>query len=343
MPVWVQDFNDNGLAKQYSTENWEPLLKIDEYKNSNKDNSPYEGTFGEEKEPIFPHPMDSSLSRIRTSPFGNSLVNKFAMTAISSEQLGTDAATDFLAVSFSSTDYIGHRFGPNSIEVEDTYLRLDRNIVELLNHLDEKVGVGNYLVFLTSDHGVVDVPASLKDRGLPGGYFNSGVAFDSLQTYLNTSYGEGDWIEQYRNQQVYLNRNLISDQDISLENMQHNVARFLQRFPGVASTNTAHNFEREAYSEGLQAMYQRGHYPERSGDVYIQLAPGWLDTSSPVGSSHGSPYSYDTHVPLIFYGWNIPQGSSSEKTVIPQIAPTISNMLQIEFPNGSDANILQFK
>jgi hypothetical protein len=201
------------------------------------------------------------------------------------------------------------------------------------------------MVFLTSDHGVVDVPTALSDKGLPGGNFDSDTALDSLQTHLSAQFGEGEWIESYGNQQVYLNRDVIEQQEeLSLEIIQHEAARFLKRFEGVATTNTAFNFETEGYGEGLQAMYQRGHYPSRSGDVYIQLAPGYLDRSSEVGTSHGSPYSYDTHVPLVFYGWNVPQGSSSsQKTVIPQIAPTISDMLQIEFPSGSSGEVLRFE
>ena len=343
LPGWVQDFNERALAKKYSQKEWRPLYDIEKYSTSNKDNSPYEGTLGREGKPVFPHAMDSSLSTIKTSPYGNTLVAKIAQAAVDGRSLGADSATDFLAVSFSSTDYVGHRFGPNSIELADTYARLDRDIAELLSHLDEQVGEGNYLVFLTSDHGVVDVPASLNDRGLPGGRFDSRMAFDSLQTHLKNAYGDEPWIATYRNQQVYLNRELIMQKDVSLQQIQQRAAQFLKRFEGVISTNTAYNFETKAYTKGLQAMYQRGHNPERSGDIYIQLAPGWLDYPSEVGTSHGSPYNYDTHVPLLFYGWNIPQGSSSQKTVIPQIAPTISTMLQIEFPNGSDANVLQFR
>lgn len=343
LPEWVQSFNEQKLSQKYSRQVWKPILDIDAYTTSNKDNSPYEGTYFGSETPTFPHPIDSSLTRIKTSPFGNTLVNELAKAAVNGENLGNDSATDFLAISFSSTDYVGHRFGPNSIEVADTYLRLDRDLGDFLSYLDKKVGAGNYIVFLTSDHGVVDVPVSLNKRGLPGGLFDSDVAIDSLQAYLNERYGKGNWVEAYRNQQVYLDRNLIESEDESLVEIQETAARFLLQFKGVASTNTAHNLETESYSEGLQAMYQRGHYPKRSGDVYIQLAPGWLDRSSKKGTTHGSPYTYDTHVPLIFYGWNIPQGESSRKTFIPQVAPTISNMLQIEFPNGSENKVLEFE
>lgn len=343
LPGWLQSFNERNLAAQYSRRIWTTLLDSTTYTKSNKDDTPWEDAFRGRDRPVFPHPMDSSLTRIKTSPFGNTLVKELAKAAVEGASLGMDDTTDFLAVSFSSTDYVGHRFGPNSIEVADTYLRLDQDIANLLAYLDEKVGHGNYLVFLTADHGVVDVPASLNKRGLPGGMFDSQTAVDSLQAYLIEQYGEHAWVETYRNQQIYLDRGLINAQEESLVELQEAAARFLLQFKGVASTNTAHNLETKSYNHGLQAMYQNGHYPKRSGDVYIQLAPGWLDTSYPVGTSHGSPYSYDTHVPLIFYGWNIPQGRSSQKTVIPQIAPTISTMLRIELPSGSKNQVLQFK
>lgn len=347
LPEWLQQFNQKGLAQTYSDKTWQPLLPIQQYTESNADDSAYEQPFPWEEKAVFPHEFGRDTTEsywtVKGSPYGNTLIVDVAKAGIAAENLGADAVTDFLAVSFSSTDYVGHQFGPNSVEIQDTYLRLDKDIADLLNYLDKEVGEGNYLVFLTSDHGVVDTPVSLTDKGLPGGMFDSEQAIDSLQVFLNTTFGEADWIETYANQQVYLNRDVIEEQEISLEIMQHEAARFLRRFDGVALTNTAYNFETEGYGEGLQAMYQRGHYPLRSGDVYIQLAPGWLDRSSEVGTSHGSPYSYDTHVPLIFYGWNIPQGRSSRKTVIPQIAPTISNMLQIEFPSGSSNDVLRFE
>jgi len=342
LPDWVQDFNEQNLPQQLSQKTWKPLLPLQSYTESNQDDTPYEGAFGGEEAPVFPHEMNGSLSRIIGSPYGNQLVAAIAKAAVEGVELGSDDVTDFLAVSFSSTDYVGHRFGPNSIEVQDTYLRLDRQLADLLSYLDEKVGEDNYLLFLTADHAAVDVPASLVDRGLPGGYFNSDTAVGELKDYLDSIYGEGDWVISYKNQQVYLNRALIAQQDFSLKHIQQKAAQFLLQFDGVASTNTAHNFTSISYSRGLQAMYQRGFYYGRSGDVYIQLNPGWLDSSGHTGTSHGSPYSYDTHVPLIFYGWHVPHGATKKKTFIPQIAPTVTNMLQVQFPSGSRNHPLYF-
>lgn len=343
LPKWIVDFNENGLARKLNNSSWETLLPITEYTESNADDTPYEGTAGDEKAPVFPHNLanhSDDYSAIKTSPFGNELIKELAKSALDGEKMGSDSVTDFLGISFSSTDYVGHRYGPHSIELEDTYLRLDRQLADLLNYLDQKVGKGNYMVMLTADHGVVDVPAELKDRGLPGGYFDSDEAVNELSDYLNRKYGEAEWIESYANQQIYLDRDLAKGMDLA--KMQQDVAEFLLRFPGVKSTNTAHNYQFKTYTNGQDANYQRGFMYDRSGDVYIQLKSGWLDSSYKTGTSHGSPYNYDTHVPLLFYGWNVPSGRTGERTVIPQIAPTISNMLDIPLPSGSPANILEF-
>ncbi|SMO55203.1 Type I phosphodiesterase / nucleotide pyrophosphatase [Fodinibius sediminis] len=346
LPDWVQQFNEEGLARELSKKSWETLIPIDQYRESNKDNTPYEGRFRNEERPVFPHDLDEnrgeSYSVVSSTPFGNTLVKEFAKRALDAGQLGSDGITDFLSVSFSSTDYVGHKFGPNSIELQDTYMRLDRDIADLLNYLDRKVGEGKYLLMLTSDHGAVDVPAELMDRKLPGGYFNSDAVLDLLDQYLVEQYGKAEWIEAYANQQIYLDRDLIRRRELSLREMQNDIAAFLLQFEAVASTNTASNFQYNDYVNDYQAMYQRGFLYDRSGDVYIQLKPGWLDTNSRKGTSHGSPYAYDTHVPLIFFGWGVPHGETSEKTFIPQIAPTISGMLDIEFPNGSSAQVLRF-
>lgn len=347
LPRWVQSFNKAGLARELSNKSWQTLLPMDQYTESHTDNSPYEGSFGKEDAPVFPHKLSDytqdSFNIIKSSPFGNDLLEAFAKKAIDGESLGVDEITDFLAVSFSSTDYVGHQFGPHSVELEDTYLRLDRSLADLFDYLDKKVGKGNYLVMLTADHGVVDVPAEMMDEGLPGGYFNSDEAMAGLSDYLNAAYGDGKWVESYINQQVYLNREMIEEQDLKLSEVQKDAADFLRGLDGVQSTNTATNFEYRDYSHGLQGNYQNGFHYDRSGDVYIELKPGWLDSSYRTGTSHGSPYNYDTHVPLLFYGWNIPHGKTSQKTVITQLAPTISAMLNIDYPSGSKAEVLEFE
>lgn len=343
LPDWVENFNQRGLARRFADSTWTLELPAGSYPASNADDTPYEGTFEGEERPVFPHAMDGDFSRLRTSPFGNSLVRMLAERAVAEEDLGGDKVTDFLGVSFSSTDYVGHQFGPRSLELADTYLKLDRELAALFDFLDRVVGEGNYTVFLTSDHGVMDVPAELVDRGLPGGRFDRQAALSGLRTHLQETFGEGSWIEAYDNQQVYLDRELIDRRGLNLEAVQRSAADYLLRFEGVQATNISGNFLRRSYTGGVQAMYQRGFYHDRSGDVFLQLAPGWLDSSYPTGTSHGSPWNYDTHVPLLFMGWGVPQGGTYRKVSIPQLAPTVSAMLGIPFPSGSEARVLRFE
>lgn len=348
LPEWVKTFNEKGEARTYSDQTWKTLLPFEKYTNSNPDDSPYEQAFSWEDKPVFPHEFSkaegSSYWTVKSSPFGNTLLKDLAVSAIENEKLGQDDITDILTISFSSTDYIGHQFGPHSVEIEDTYIRLDRDLADLFAKLDETVGEGNYLVFLTSDHGVVDVPAQLEETGQPGGYFDVRRATQSLQNYLIEKYGNENWIRGLANQQIYLDRDLIQQKkNINLNDIQEDIADYLLQFEGVLSTNTASDFMQERYEEGLQGMYQRGFQYQRSGDVYLQLKPGWLIRSSRTGTSHGSPYSYDTHVPMLLYGWGIPKGVTYDKTLVTQLAPTISGMLKIPLPSGTEGRPLIFE
>jgi predicted AlkP superfamily pyrophosphatase or phosphodiesterase len=341
LPEWAREFNDRNLARSYSSEVWTPLLPLGEYTESDRDAASWERPFDDEEAPVFPHRMNGSLSRIITSPFGDELLAAFAKTAIGALQLGKDEVTDFLAISFSPPDYVGHRFGPDSVEIEDVYLRLDGQIAALLSYLDANVGKGNYLLFLTSDHGVVQIPRSLQERRLPGGDFDHAAMLEELKHYLRQKYGEGEWTVHYGNQQIYLDRELIAQRGLVLSSMQDDVAAFVRRFEGVVNSNTAHRYATMDYGAGLESFYRNGYFFNRSGDVYIHLGPGWLDSTH--RTSHGSPYSYDTHVPLIFFGWHVPQGTTTRKTVTPQIAPTISHMLDIPPPSGSTDQPLTFE
>jgi len=346
LPDWVKAFNNQGLAEKYSKQSWTPLLPVSEYTESGPDNRPYERPFKQGETPTFPYHLDqyrgNSFNIVKSTPYGNTLVEKMARAALNGEQLGEDEHTDFLAVSFSSTDYVGHQFGPNAIETEDTYLRLDQDLADFLTYLDQKVGKDNVLVFLTADHGAVQVPQKLKDEGIPAGYFDHQTAIDSLKKYLSGTYKTEKLVRSYINQQVYLNRPLIETLGLKLVEIQQKSADFLMQFDGIRNTNTAANLRNKAYIRGAQSPYQNGFYYKRSGDVYLELEPGWLDSRSHQGTSHGSPYQYDTHVPLIFYGGNIKHGVSSRKTVIPDIAVTVANLLHIQFPDGATGSVIEF-
>jgi predicted AlkP superfamily pyrophosphatase or phosphodiesterase len=346
LPTWVQDFNKKEKAKEYLSKPWNTLLPVSTYNESIPDDNPYETLFKGEKSPVFPHDLPSlmaangGLDLIRTTPFGNSLTKDFAIETIKGENLGKENGTDFLTISFSSTDYVGHSFGPQSVEVEDTYLRLDKDLAELLKFLDTWVGKEHVLVFLTADHAVVDVPQFLTDQKIPAGTFESKPVLDSLKKYLRQKYNDTSLVLGYANQQIYLDHEIMNKLNLSEAAFEEDIASFLLRFKGIATTVTACALRNSGFAEDdTRSFIQKGYLPSRSGDVMINFEPAWIEAEK-VSTTHGSPYSYDTHVPLIWYGWAIPPGSSIDAVHPTDIAPTISLLLNIPFPDGCTGKVI---
>ena len=321
LPDYIQTINDNNTAQNYLKGNWE----VD----------------GE-----FTHNLDSLLiqkggSAIKKTPFGNTILNDLALEILKKEKLGQGKKTDILTVSFSSTDYIGHQYGPHASEIKDTYIRLDKDIAKLLKTINSKVGFENAIVFITADHGVVSEPHELLERNIPAGYFDGSIMKTELLTHLNTLYGEGVWIKNYSNNHLFLNHELIEEKNISLEEIQRNCAQFFLKYKWVKNTYTATQLHENEYSTSFHSLVQRGFNQKRSGDVIVSLQTGWLSSYwSTGGTTHGSSYRYDTHVPLIFWGGNIPQGQTDRKVNIRDIAPTISTILGTAYPNGCTGNPL---
>jgi len=346
LPQWVQDFNKKELAKKYLSQPWNTLLPIEQYTESVPDDNNYEFIAKGETRPVFPHNLpdlmkaNGGLNMIRSTPFGNSLTKDFAIETIKSENLGKSTATDFLAVSFSSPDYIGHAYGPNSVEQEDDYLRLDKDLGELLKFLDTQIGKNNLLVFLTADHAAPQVPAYLMDLKVPAGYVNETKMTDTLKKYLLKNFGD-TLVLSFSNQQVFLNHKVIDDKKLNLQQVQESVAAFLQNLSAVSEVLTATTLNNSQFTEGSRYLMQKGFNAKRSGDVLVNYQPSWVDYPH-YGTTHGSPYSYDTHVPLLFYGWNIQHGSSSEQIYITDVAATLAMMLNIQFPNGCTGKPISF-
>lgn len=338
LPKWVQSFNERQLAKKYLSEDWKTILPIDEYEESIKDDYAFETKFLGEDKPVFPHKLPELMQKnggqtfIRSTPFGNSLLKDFAVETMINERMGKSGSTDFIAISFSSTDYVGHAYGPNSVELEDTYIRLDKEIAELLDFIDAQVGKKNALVFLTADHGAAAIPAYSQELKIPAGYVNEGKIIDTLKMYLAATYG-APLVLKYFNQQVYLDHKTIEAKKLKLEEVQNSVAKLLQRLPDVMETITAAEITRTSFVEGSKSLMQRGYNTKRSGDVLVNFLPGYGEYHA-TGTSHGAPFPYDTHVPLIFYGWNISAGSTVKPVVIPDISATIAMMLNVQFPSG---------
>jgi predicted AlkP superfamily pyrophosphatase or phosphodiesterase len=338
LPGWVQEFNKKELAKKYLSQPWNSTLPLDQYTESLPDDNRYEQVWKGEAKPVFPHDLpklmaaNGGLAMIRSTPFGNSLTKDFAIEVIKNENMGKSGATDFLTVSFSSPDYIGHSWGPNSVEQEDDYIRLDKDLAELLKFLDTQVGKENVLLFLTADHAAPEVPAYLMDLKVPAGYINEWAIRHDLKEYLKKTYGD-TLVLSYTNQQVFLDHKVLDEKKLNLQQIQEDVAAFLQKMDGVAEVLTATTLNNTSFTEGSRYLMQKGFNAKRSGDVLVNYLPAWVEYQK-TGTTHGSPYSYDTHVPLIFYGWNIKQGSSVEQIYITDVVATLAMMLNIQFPNG---------
>ena len=337
LPGWVKEFNNRKLPSKYLSQPWTPLLNAAQYTESTADDQPFEGSFQGETKPVFPHDLPklkkADFELIRTTPFGNSLTKDFALAAIKGENLGKGAATDFLAVSFSSTDYVGHQYGPHAIETQDTYLRLDRDIAELLTFLDGYLGKANVLVFLSADHGVAPVAGYMQQLRIPSGIFDGRKTIGDLKKKLAADLGEGDWIRSYQNQQLYLNHSLLQQKDKDMEDVFKTIAPYLLQQEGVADVVNLHEIGESNLPDYLVGYLKNGTHRKRSGDIYLALEPNWMEGRKQ-GTTHATFYNYDTHVPIIFYGGLVKPGSSVSRVHVTDIAPTVAQLLNIQEPNG---------
>ena len=276
---------------------------------------------------------------LKQTPFGNSLTKDLAIATIVNENLGKDKFTDLLTISFVATEYIGNAFGTMSIEVEDAFLKLDKDLEHFLQFIDDFVGKQNTLIFVTSNHGAAQTPAYLADSKVPVSSFNYNSAISLTRSYLNALYGSGDWIKGYYGQQLYLNTDLIENSKMRLDDFRDVVAQFLIQFTGVSNTVTATALQNNQYTTGYRSKMQNNYYPRRSGDVFINLHPGWVERSQRA-TSHNSAYVYDAQVPLIWYGWKVKRDMIVRPVDMTDIAPTISSMMNIIAPNAATGTVI---
>ena len=296
LPEWVNQFNALKFPEEYNKMAWNTLLEISKYTESTDDNTIYENAFKGESAPIFPHDFGKLNSKdfenIRRSPFGNTLTTDFAKATITSEKLGADEITDLLCVSFSSTDYIGHQFGPNAIETEDCYLRLDKDLEDLLNFLDQNLGKKNVLLFLTADHGAVQNPQFLIDHKFNAGFFDPKEVERVAKDFLVNEYHDSLLFEAMGDQSIYLNHDEIEKKKLSLVTIRSQLAEVLMKIPGLADAYPAPvlNFE-EAHNKTIHLL-QMAYNSNRSGDVFYVLPPNYIESTNKKGTTHGAPYSY---------------------------------------------------
>ncbi len=345
LPEWMKQFNEKKHINSYLEKGWNTLYPIESYSNSITDDNRYEANPNKKEKPIFPYNYKSFLEKnnfgiVKATPFGNSIVKDIALECLKNEQLGKDAITDLFSISFSSSDIVAHYFGPRSIEVEDVYLRLDKDIEEILNTLDKEVGANNYLVFLTADHGGADVPNHLLDNKIAAGYIREKKIIKEVKTFLHTYFGDSLLLANISNEQVFLNEKKINELKLDKNNLENKLASFLLSITGIAEAYTSEVLKNEAFDKNdYRALLQNGYNHLLSGNLCFIYQPAWMDNSEK-GTTHGAGYNYDTHVPILFYGTGIKKGVSQRYTTITQIAPTVCELLQINQPNSTIAEPL---
>ncbi len=321
LPAWVAAFNAKKPADAYAGRPWEFL-----------DTSAGPGH-------VMPALGPSLYPAVFGSPFGNELLLSFATRAIDAERLGQRDVTDMLTVSFSSNDSVGHAYGPDSPEVHDIAVRTDRFIGELLAKVDQVVGLAHTLVILTADHGVAPVPEIQAARHLPGGRLKADELFGPIQAALATKYGQGQWILATAGTSPYLNYALITEKKLDPVEVRTVAAAGAASAPHVARVYTRDQLLRgDVPDDTIGRRLARSHSLERSGDLEIVLDPYWMRASA--GTTHGTPYSYDAHIPLVFMGPGIRAGHYDENVALNDLAPTVATLLSVETPAGSQGRVL---
>lgn len=344
LPEWVNQFNNEKKYMDYIMQGWNLSKPMATYNESDPDDSPYEGRLYGVEKPVFPYNLKAMYDKndagiLRSTPFGNDILADFAMRAIAQEQLGQDEVTDFLTVSFSSTDYIGHNLGARSMELQDTYLRLDVTLANFLNYLDTKVGKDNYILFLTADHACAENGKFLHDNKYNVINIESKEIAKTIRKYSVDTYGE-DLILDYSNFNVYFDKRKLALKNIALQDIKAKFKTYLMTQEQVKYVYTEEEIMNNSGADYYLNMIAKGYDPTQDGDLVILDKPGYIEYGAK-GTSHGTPYAYDTHAPLLFYGWGIKKGESHEKKYITQIAPTLAQKLKVTFPNGTEGEVLE--
>lgn len=346
LPDWIQQFNNKRYADTLINKEWHKLYDRYSYQtttNGYLDNNRYEGKFKGEQYPTFPHQLsktsDKGYNGLRYLPGGNKIIFQLAKQALWEGEIGKSFSTDFLCLSFSATDYVGHMYGPNSHEVEDMYLRFDKDLASFLHILDGAIGVGNYTVFLTADHGAAHNSELLKDLKIPAGNKSEKEAFKELTAYLKQTTGKDSLLRALADYQVYLNEPKIQSAQ-QREEIKKLIVDWLYKQDGVAYAIDMEHMQNEYIPEPIKTMIVNGYNKQRSGCIQIILQPGWYSDSHTTGTTHGTWNPYDTHIPLLWYGWGIPKGETHRKVNMTDIAATLSALLHIQMPNGCVGNVI---
>lgn len=345
LPDWVNTYNNSNKVSSLIANGWQTLYPINTYSQSDPDEVSYEGKFKGETSTGFPHAINEVYKQakgsFRSTPFGNTLTLDFASAAVDAYQLGLGSSTDFLTINCASTDYVGHMFGPNSIEVEDTYLRLDRDLATFFQKLDAKLGKGQYLVFLSADHGAAHAIGFMQEHRMPADFWYAKPLADTLNKILAAKFNTPALVRSVMNYQVNFNLAKIDAAKLDYTAIKKAVVEFIQVQPGVSFAVDMAEAGRAPIPEPIKKMIINGYNLKRSGGVQVVLTPGWFEGYSKTGTTHGTWNPYDTHIPLLFYGWNIKPGKTNRETHMTDIAATLAALLRIQMPNGCVGQVIE--
>lgn len=344
LPAWVDEFNNKGFADLYLNRQWTTSIHIEQYTESLPDDTPYELGYGRNNK-VFPYNLvemkkeRGDYSLLESTIFGNTYTKDLAIAAILGENLGKDETPDLLWVSFSSTAAMLQKFSPSSLEMQEAYLQLDADLAHFTDFIENEIGKENVLFMITASHGAPEAPAYMATKGYDVDYFEPQKAVGLLSAYMKAIYGKGNWVQYYKNQQIYLDRSLIEEARIPLHEIQSKVAQFMVQISGVSNAIATGTLENNSQPYGMYGFMQNSYNQARSGDVYISLAPGWVERASAFEEesllSFSSIYRYDQHVPLIWYGWKVGRKTINTPVSLYDIAPTLADFLQIAWPNAT--------
>ena len=343
LPQWVQNFNAEKRPEAFLSKPWNLLYDRLIYDQSVADDLPFERTFPAQMSKGFPHVFTTNggknFTALRSTPFGNTFTLDFSKKLIENEKLGMSAQTDMLCISLSSTDYIGHRFGPQSAEVEDTYLRLDKELADFFTMLDKKIGNGEFLVFLSADHGAPQSPDYLKSNKVPAGSIKGFSLFTEINNALYAKFNVRNLLRRYIEYQFYFDAGKIDSAGLNRAEVGDYVVNILLKRPEILTAFDYRNFDKAILPDLLKQRLSNGYFYQRSGDIQVIPKPQYTDGLT-TGTDHGVWYTYDAHIPLLWYGWNIKAGKTNRETYMTDVAATLAAMLHIQMPSGSVGKVL---
>ena len=340
LPDWLVQFNRQNIAAKYLSQKWSTLYPIDTYTESTADETAYEYGIARGEKAVLPLDLPRLYKKngykiLRSTPFGNNITFDAAKAAIEGEKLGQGTATDMITVSCSSTDAMAHQLGINAVEMEDCYLRLDQSIADFLSFLDQKVGKGNYLLFLSADHGGPNNSTFLQDQHIPAGTWSARSAARSVNEALAAKYpSASQLVRKIMNDQVFLDVAQIDSLSLDYAAVKQTVVDVLQRDKDVLYAFDMEKASVASVPDEVKYRAINGYNRERSGGVQIVLKPGYSDNGGTRGNTHSAWNPYDTHIPLVFMGWHIPHGETTVPCKMTDIAPTVCALLHVQAPNG---------